>query len=327
MDAMIEYLREIFGEDIEIEPYVLKEGPAFLQYEYKANRLTWCENACIVVAPCNPEIRLPSLKKQFKLIQENTELPCALELEQMTSMQRKNLIESRIPFISASNQVYLPFWGSVFMEKYSKQTSIPRVMTATTQLVFLYIFYMLEKDDVKVTHGDIVRVTGVPKSSCSRAIRELEAYDLIVQRKEGTTKLISLKGGDDVINRALPYMKSPIGKRIYMRNIPQSVKYKLGGIVALARQSMLAENDDDGSLVFSKSDSIKIDKTNIISEREFKDFGGVAAEVWKYDPAVLSDKNFVDDISLLLCLQDNNDERVQIELDNIRSRYGLVEEQ
>jgi Uncharacterized membrane-associated protein/domain len=324
---MIEYLREIFGEDIEIEPYVLKEGPAFLQYEYTANRLTWREHACIVVAPRNSEIRLPNLKKQFKLIQDNIELPCALELELMTSMQRKNLIENRIPFIAAPNQVYLPFWGSVFMEKYSKHTSIPKVMTATTQLVFLYIFYLFERKNVQVTHGDIVRVTGVPKSSCSRAIRELEAYDLIVQRKEGTTKYLSLKGGQDVINRAWPHMKSPIGKRLYLRDIPQSVKYKLGGIVALARQSMLAENDDDGSLVFSKSDSIKIDKSNIISEREFKDFGGVASEVWKYDPSILSDTDFVDNISLLLCLQDYKDERVQIELDNIRSRYGLVEEQ
>ena len=40
-------------------------------------------------------------------------------------------------------------------------------------------------------------------------------------------------------------------------------------------------------------------------------------EVWKYDPALLSETGVVDKLSLYLLLKDYEDERVQIELDNM----------
>ena len=48
---------------------------------------------------------------------------------------------------------------------------------------------------------------------------------------------------------------------------------------------------------------------------------GVKVEKWHYDPAVLAQDDMVDDISLILSMKDNKDERVQMELDRIRSKY------
>ena len=47
----------------------------------------------------------------------------------------------------------------------------------------------------------------------------------------------------------------------------------------------------------------------------------VVVEKWSYDPALLSVNNMVDDISLILSLKDNKDERVQMEVDRLRSKY------
>ena len=41
-------------------------------------------------------------------------VPCALYLDGLTAQQRRNLVESRIPFIAEPQQVYLPFWGCFF---------------------------------------------------------------------------------------------------------------------------------------------------------------------------------------------------------------------
>ena len=60
-----------------------------------------------------------------------------------------------------------------------------------------------------------------------------------------------------------------------------------------------------------------------MDEQFFRDFGGQIIEVWKYDPFLLSDTEYVDDISLLLDLADESDERVQYQLDGIREKYNL----
>ena len=61
----------------------------------------------------------------------------------------------------------------------------------------------------------------------------------------------------------------------------------------------------------------------MIDEQSFRDFGGQIIEVWKYDPFLLSETDSVDDISLLLDLSDESDERVQYQLDSIREKYSL----
>ena len=66
-----------------------------------------------------------------------------------------------------------------------------------------------------------------------------------------------------------------------------------------------------------------IDRSILMDEQSFRDFGGQIIEVWKYDPFLLSDTEYVDDISLLLDLADESDERVQYQLDGTRKKYGL----
>ena len=48
-----------------------------------------------------------------------------------------------------------------------------------------------------------------------------------------------------------------------------------------------------------------------------KEYGLFRIEIWKYDPKLLSHTGTVDKLSLYLSLKDNDDERVQIELDNL----------
>ncbi len=46
-------------------------------------------------------------------------------------------------------------------------------------------------------------------------------------------------------------------------------------------------------------------------------FGNNIVEIWKYSPHLLSNTNTVDKLSLYLSLKETEDERVQIELDNL----------
>ena len=46
-------------------------------------------------------------------------------------------------------------------------------------------------------------------------------------------------------------------------------------------------------------------------------FGESGVEVWKYNPRLLTETGTVDRLSLYLLLKDYDDERVQIELENM----------
>lgn len=47
-----------------------------------------------------------------------------------------------------------------------------------------------------------------------------------------------------------------------------------------------------------------------------------SVEYWMYDPTILAEDGFCDRISLILSMNDNKDERVQMELQQIKREIG-----
>ena len=324
---MVEYLKKLFGPDIRSSTYRLpKSTPLYLSKGYRVEKLVFGDSECILISPVEKGARLPVLKNHYRRFLDICALPCALHLDKLTSGQRQNLVSCRIPFVS-EGQVYLPFWGSAFLVAMKAQTDVPQKMTPTTQLVFLGIYYRT-LSDVRVNASRLAAELDVPKSSVSRAIGDLLEYGLVKVRTEGTNKWISLNGDPGmVMGEAVKVMRSPVGKVVYLGEKPKRLPYKLGNILALVENSLLAGNELDGAFVYDRETAQKFPKEVFISRRDYEDFGGVMAEVWRYNPGLLSAGTCVDDISLLLSLNDYDDERVQKELDVIRERHGIVGEE
>ena len=180
------------------------------------------------------------------------------------------------------------------------------------------------------TETNLVRISEdlkIPKSTLTRAVQQLESLRLISSRNEGVSKWVTLKSGlDETMRAAENALSSPVRKTVYLKTMPEGIQTKISGIRALADMSMLAAKESDGSFAISKEEYRKIPGKDFISRQEFRDFGGVVVEVWRYDPFLLSDDKYVDDLSLVLSLKDEPDERVQKELDSIRQKYGIAEE-
>ena len=86
---------------------------------------------------------------------------------------------------------------------------------------------------------------------------------------------------------------------------------------------MIGVNDQDGAIAISKKEAAKIPTEDICTKQYFEDFGGAVIEVWSYDPTILERDGCVDDISLLLSMDNDPNERVQMCLDEIRQKHGL----
>ena len=320
---MLDFLKTIFGENITAVPYDCPEKlPYYIRDNYKLQRLSWKGSECVLLSPSSSFWRLATLKKHLKNLQGICQEPCALSLENLTSMQRRNLLENSVPFISVSQQVYLPFWGCAFMEKFKSDTPIPDKMAPGTQLVFLYLYYLKGTESVNLTR--ISKELKLSKATCTRAINDLTASGLLVQKVEGTNKwIMPAFEKPEFLKKGYARLKSPVERLVYVRELPENLLCFQSGVKALSEITMVGAKDQDAGLAVTNKTCPRIPADDILSTQDFADFGGAVIEVWSYDPSLLSKSGRVDDISLLLSLESDRDERIQMGLDEIREKYEL----
>jgi DNA-binding MarR family transcriptional regulator len=320
---MLDYLRSVFGADVREEiSHLPPNAPFYLRDNYSTKKLSWRDNSFLLLKPKNDSIHLPALKKHLKTASSLSNMPCALELENMTSLQRKNLMESQTPFISDRQQIYLPFWGCLFTENYKKNVTLGD-FAPITQLVFLYLYY--QKNEVRITASELSEMLSVSKASVTRVIDALSAHGLIRIESDGYRKWVTeALEKREMLRKALPLMKSPVERTLYVNVLPPDMQFVTGGIRALSQLTMLGAKEMDGSFVIDRMSYPRVPKESIVDENTFRDLGGSVIEVWSYNPRLLSTVNTVDEISLLLSLMSNPDERVQMALDEIRAKFGLA---
>lgn len=320
---MLNFLKTIFGDNITEVPYDCPEKiPYYVRDNYKLQRLSWKNNECILLSPSSSSWRLPTLKKHLSNLQEICQEPCALSLKNLTSLQRKNLLENNVPFISASQQVYLPFWGCAFVEKFGSCGPMPDKMAPGTQLVFLYLYYLEKTENINLTK--ISQALHLSKATCTRAVDDLMESGLLLQQLEGTSKWITPAfDKPEFLNKGYARLKSPVERLVYVKDYPDNLPCFQSGVKALSLITMIGAKEQDPGLAISKKTCPGILSDNLMSRQEFEDFGGTVLEVWSYDPALLSKNGRVDDISLLLSLDSQPDERIQMGLDEIREKYEL----
>lgn len=322
---MKDLMKQIFGKSVSETSYTFPLGtPAYILYGYEAKKCLYSDNVFLVVRPITEGWNLKTIKNHIARIENLCGISCVVDLPKMTALQRTNLIENQIPFISGTGQIFLPFLGCYFEEKISQKTNPAKSMNATTQMFFLYIFYNSRNNMEVLNLTQIAKALNISKSTCTRALKQLVAMNLIAVTDEGVKKWLKLSGTtQEVINRALPAMSSPISKILYVRKISENIKGKICSIKALSRISMIAANDSDAGIAIDMDYAKMIPSNVLISQQDYLDFGGFVIEVWKYDPAFISEGDCVDDLSLFLELKDEEDERIQICLDEIRSKYRI----
>lgn len=324
---MNELIEKIYGDSIMEKTYRFPAGtPNYIRDGYDVTKLLFGEDSCLLVNPREKKWNLATLKKQIKTMERIIGEHVIIQLDRLTALQRTNLIREGIAFISGTGQMYVPFWGSYFEEKIANHQEPTDVMTANAQLIFLFLYYKSRENDDRINQTQIARALCMSKATCTRAIKLLCGLKLIKLMSEGTTNWISLNGkGDHIINEALKYMSTPIHKIIYVNEMPKDIPVKHSGMRALAEGTMLDILPGDRGYAVSREMAKNIDQSIIIEEQTFLDFGGQVIEVWKYDPSLLSENDRVDDISLFLEMKNDEDERVQYEIDRLRQKYGLTE--
>jgi len=245
------------------------------------------------------------------LVERILKIPVAFRLLSAPNNLRSRLIEQGVYFILSDQYVFLP--GLLINEKIKRKTNPKQPFSPVAQYILLY--YLLHEKIKEFSIQEIQPKTPYNYLAVSRAINELEGKNLFQVYKDWKTKLISSSiSRERLWEKAQPFFSSPVKKTVYAEKIWEAPFY-ISGINALSHYSLL--NPDEQQTVAIWEKNFDLGKN---SYSEWDDFdSGYKIEIWKYSPTMDPWQNeYVDKLSLYLSLKDDNDPRVEKELETIQ---------
>lgn len=307
-------LKSEFGIECQVRETLISGLPLYMVAGRKIAEVTLLNYCFILVSiPKEDKFGAIALKKQLALYSEKSNgLDVAYCFEKTTKVQRNALIEKRIPFISIPDQIYLPFLGISIRNSYKKEYNFSQEkMMPATQSLFLHFLY--NKKDSYILKKQAAEELNLTRTSITRASEQLKQMKLIIEEAYGKeVHMQAVCYGREFYEKAKKYLINPVQKRIYIDKEYVDDEFIVAGESALSLYSMLGEPKEKIYAVYKNKSMVKLlPQIDLQWENEKK---ACQIELWKYDPGLFVQKGTVDPVSLAMSLQDNEDERVQGEL-------------
>ena len=183
---------------------------------------------------------------------------------------------------------------------------MPEIMPPVAQLLMLYHLETRIIDGL--TASEIAELTGLAYPTINVALRWLVTNNCIalVGSKQKHVQITMSK--KELWDKSLPLMTSPIERILFTDTKPE--ESLMAGETAMGHYTILAE---------PATPVVAIDKATAKKNAAMmnKEYGDIKVEVWKYSPALLSEDEWADRLSLYLCMKDSEDERIQMECDTL----------
>lgn len=261
----------------------------------------------ILAVPKDNEICTPAiLQKHGTIVMQRTNKHIVFVLSNIAPYNMTRLVASKVNFIISGKLIFIP---SLLMELKTPVDSKPLEEESMPPLAQCMILYQLQCGDLNtMTAYYLADKFAVSYPSVSRALRWMEAHNIIHQIGTKMKTVAFCNIGKELWEQTESMMTTPIVKLMYSDDIPQNSL--IAGENAMEKYTMLAFPSFT-TVAISKHEAKK--NSGILD----KEFGEHKVQVWKYDPYVLSTNGIVDKLSLYLSLREDEDERIQMELETM----------
>lgn len=241
-------------------------------------------------------------------------LPTVFILSPGPTYERQRLVDKGVYFIMSEQYAHLPM--IVAMEKTTNRKKA-EVLTPVAQYLLLY--HMQTGSLESMSAKDITPLVPYSYESVTLGITCLEDVGLCRKIQNGQrSKVIHFElKGKDLWDKAQNVLQSPVENRIYCDGIRLDKDYPVCGINALAHYTML-NPDKEQMMMMTGKEYRAVKSADAIDNPNIYD-GNVIIEVWKYPVVSVEDDNneWVDKLSLVLSLQEDDDPRVEKEVERI----------
>jgi len=267
------------------------------------------------------------LDKTISLVRESANLPVVYVCHALSAVERRSLINHQINFIQAGYQLFLPAIGMDLRENYRQRKHPDELesFTPAAQATLIERLYDGWREGEKFTSNAIMGGQSYSRVTLSKVVEQLQSAGLIeLTQSEHFANTWVFRGDQAAIyNRARPYLRNPVKRKVGINKILDLDRFVFrAGESALARYTMLGEpNTPVYGMTKAQLDAYLRLKTFEITPHADEIIAWV--EVWAYEN--LNRQDFTaDEVSLLLSLEENPDERIQITLEELKERVNWL---
>jgi hypothetical protein len=262
-----------------------------------------------------------SLGKHIAQVQKATDEVVVYVCQSLSVSERRSLISGHINFIQPGYQMFIPELAMDLREIVRTRRSEGEVLVLlpAAQAMLLGRLYEGWDSDTVFTSNAIMGAFKYSRVTLAKVIDQLLNLGIIHHAQSLGFKNCYSFGANqaDVYERARRAMRSPVKRKVAIdRVLRKGNGVFLAGETALSKYTMLAGPEQPVFGMTKKQFDV------LIEEGAFKVTNSVDktrawVEIWAYQ-TITEEKNIADEASLLLSLEDIQDERVQIALDELK---------
>ncbi len=315
---MIRYLQETLGISAKEKAWDSEEKlPLYLKRGKSYSILQIESEDCLCIRITSDDFKISTYLKQLDKLSGYWNDNIVLVFQELSSYQRKMLIQNKISFIVPGSQVYIPFLGMLFKERtFGRQTIAVNKLSVTGQLLLLY---MMENKIKKIRQADIPQFIPYSPMTISRAVNELLHFGLLNQKINGRERILYVDSStSELYQKCKVYLENPVSRTVFIReaDIPKNLPF--AGESALSEYSMLNPPRVNCYAMWKK-DFNKTKPETVDPNWTNDPYASV--ELWIYDPLLLSKDGYVSELPLMLSLENETDERVEEAIETMMENY------
>lgn len=260
-----------------------------------------------------------AVRKHMEMLKTKQEAELVYVRGQVTTYNRKRLIEQKVPFIVPGNQMYLPMLAIDLREHFRRIRKETPAISPSTQVVVLHA--LLREPEKELIPAEMAALLGYSAMTMTRAFDELEAANLAEINIRGRERCLKFAGDKrELWEKAQPILRSPVNKRLFIRHAEGVDGFVRAGLAALEHYTMLAAPAHP-TYALSREEWKALQKRHKIIEVPAQDPDAVEIELWLYPPKLFAVDGFVDRLSLLLSLKADRDERTEAALEEMMEKF------
>lgn len=316
MTKLKKYLEETLRANI--QPKLIKSGniPFYINEIYRFYRIIIMGRELVLIEPRDnfrPTVR--QMEKEFNVIGNTFNAVPVLTLKHITSINRKRLIEKGINFIVSGKQIYLPSLMLDLKESFREQEKQKTTLLPSAQL---FLLYKILKRSEKIEEHSLKQIAAklnYTSMTITIAVDNLQEHGLCEVHGSKEKYVHFIQPVSELWSKAWPLMPTPVIKQVFVDALPKGYSLLRSNASALPEYSNMNESAQ-AYYAMNKNLFHQLRKGGQLQNANPHE-GTYCLEIWKYDPAILSDTKTVDPLSLYLSMKDYHDERIQAALDEI----------
>ena len=264
---------------------------------------------------------LNSFVTQARTMGRKASMDVILVFSKLSDNEKKQLLQARVPFVDFKGNLFFPPLGLALNA--NDDVEVFKELTPSEQLT--WIAFLLTKGQKVVDVDLLSQITGLPNSTIYRCLRTFKTLNWLNKPNKLYAYTASKK---ELFLKSESFLFNPIKKRLLLSDfdlnkIQSDSRLLYGGTYALSYLTFLAESDENSSYVISQRQFNKLSLP--LSQHVLE---GKVLEIWRYSPFVsefwndfkeTQDRQFVDPISLYLTLKDDDDPRVEEEIEALKN--------